>query len=110
MSRISGKVVSGLDDGSANPKPTRRRQIMTNLIYRGVPHKGHMKIRPRVAQDLIYRGFPHDGLSAEGPAPSRSMAMRYRGVAYTLTTGAARTYTATATNAQDRFGSAHALA
>lgn len=83
---------------------------MTTLIYRGMPHQGQKTIRPRVAQDLIYRGFPHDGLNAATPAPSRSIAMRYRGVAYTLTTGATRTYTATAPDAKDQFGLAHAVA
>ena len=61
-------------------------------------------------KDLIYRGVCHDGLTAQAPAPTRSIAMRYRGVAYTLANGAARSDTATVTAAIDQIVPAHAVA
>ncbi len=60
---------------------------MTTLIYRGVKHDGQRTIRPRTAQALTYRGVAHDGLSPAPLAPTRPMAMRYRGVAYSLEPG-----------------------
>jgi len=81
---------------------------MTKLTYRGVTHHGQQTTGARAAQNLIYRGVRHDGLGKETPAPSRSVVMRYRGVAYTLAKGAARpaTATATATGATGQIASA----
>jgi hypothetical protein len=83
---------------------------MANLIYRGVAHDGHQPIHTRVARDLVYRGIRHDGLTAEPPTPSRTVAMRYRGAAYTRVAGTIRPHSGTGERASGQAVAGHAFA
>lgn len=83
---------------------------MAQMSYRGVAHDGKKSAPVVSSKDLVYRGARHDGRSQNLPSRELPIAMRYRGVEYTLMPDGTRLFETNLENARDISSVENALA